>query len=208
MTEVIWRPSPEVVERANVTRLMRRHGIATYRELVKRSQEEPDWFWPAAVEDLGLELREPWQQLLDTSEGVEWAKWFCGARLNVAWNCVHRHARARPDATAAVFRGEDGTRNEISCAELSDAVTRLAEVLAGLGVRAGDRVGLYLPMSPEAAIASHACAHLGAVQVPVFSGFAAPAVAERLALAGAKAVVCADATLGTARRRLPADTGP
>ncbi len=199
MTEVIWRPGPEVVERANVTRLMRRHGIAGYRELVRRSQEDPEWFWPAAVDDLGLELEQPWTQLLDTSQGVEWAKWFSGARLNVAWNCVHRHARDRPDATAAVFRGEDGARSELSFAELSASVTRLAEVLAGLGVRAGDRVGLYLPMSPEAAIASHACAHLGAVQVPVFSGFAAPAVAERLALAGAKAVVCADGALRRGR---------
>src|SRR6185436_5596095 len=152
MTEIIWRPGPEVVERANVTRLMRRHGIAGYRELVRRSQEHPEWFWPAAVDDLGLELERPWTQLLDTSEGVEWAKWFSGARLNIAWNCVHRHTRDRPDATAAVFRGEDGARSELSFAELSASVTRLAEVLAGLGVRAGDRVGLYLPMSPEAAI--------------------------------------------------------
>src|SRR5439155_1698062 len=84
-------------------------------------------------------------------------------------------------------------------AELSDAVTRFAEALAALGVEAGDRVALFLPMSPEVAIASHACAHLGAVQVPIFSGFAAPAVAARLRHSEAKVVVTADGSLRRGR---------
>jgi acetyl-CoA synthetase len=199
MAEVVWRPSPEVIERANVTRLMRRHGVASYRELIQRSQDDPEWFWPAAIEDLGLELETPWESVVDDSRGPEWTTWFTGATLNVAWNCVHRHARDRPDAPAAVFHGEDGSRRAFTFSELSTEVTRLAEALRQLGVGPGDRVGLYLPMSPEAAIASHACAHIGAVQVPIFSGFAAPAVAERLAQSGAKAVVCADATLRRGR---------
>jgi acetyl-CoA synthetase len=199
MAEVVWRPGPEVIERANVTRFMRRHGLRSYRELIRRSQEDPGWFWPAAVDDLGLELESPWEDVFDDSRGPEWTTWFTGARLNVAWNCVHRHARDRPGAAAAVFHSEDGSRRSLTFSELSSAVTRLAEALQRLGVGPGDRVSLYLPMSPEAAIASHACAHLGAVQVPIFSGFAAPAVAERLAQSGAKAVVCADATLRRGR---------
>jgi acetyl-CoA synthetase len=194
MAAVTWNPSAEVVERANVTRLMRQHAIEGYRELVYRSQEEPEWFWPAAIEDLGLDL-EPWQQLLDVSAGIEWTRWFLGSRLNVATNCAHRHARDRPNAVAAVFRGEDGARRELTFAELSLEVIRLAEALQRLGVRAGDRVGLYLPQAPEAAIASHACAHIGATQVPIFSGFTAPAVAERLRHSAVKAVLTADASL-------------
>ena len=196
MAEVVWTPSEDVLEHANVVRLMRRHGFSSYRELVARSIEDPEWFWPAAVEDTGIELYEPWSEVVDLSRGPEWATWFDGAKLNIAWNCVHRW---RSDRVAAVFRGEDGARRELTFTELSDAVTRLAERLAELGVRAGDRVATYLPMSPEAAIASHACAHIGAVQVPVFSGFAAPAVAQRLVDSGAKAAITARSSLRRGR---------
>ncbi len=196
----MWTPGKEVLAHANVVRLMRRHGIGDYWELVRRSQEEPEWFWPAAIEDMGLEFFEPWQQVLDDSRGPEWATWFVGGRLNIAWNCVHRWARGgRANAVAAVFAGEDGSRWEVTFAEMSDAVTRFAEGLASLGVGEGDVVALFLPMSPEVAIASHACAHLGAIQMPIFSGFAAPAVAARLQDSGAKVVVTADGSLRRGR---------
>ncbi len=196
MAEVVWRPDESTLERANIVRLMRRHGFATYRELVARSIEEPEWFWPAAVEDIGLEFFEPWSQVVDLSRGPEWATWFVGGKLNVAWNCVHRW---RGDRVAAVFRGEDGSRRELTYAELSDEVTRLAERLVALGVEPGDRVAIYLPMSPEVAVASHACAHIGAVQVPVFSGFAAPAVAQRLVDSGAKVAITTETSLRRGR---------
>jgi acetyl-CoA synthetase len=134
--------------------------------------------------------------VLDTSHGVEWATWFDGGRLNLARTCVHRWAAGdRADDEAAVFLGEDGERRSLSHRELSDRVARLAEGLASLGVGEGDAVGIFLPMSPEVAAASHACAHIGAIQVPIFSGFAAPAIAARLADAGAKALVTADGSL-------------
>jgi acetyl-CoA synthetase len=196
VAEIVWCPDDETLERANVVRLMRRHGLETYRELVERSVAEPDWFWPAAVEDLGLEFSRPWEQVVDLSRGPEWATWFVGGKLNLAWNCVHRW---RSDRIGAVFRGEDGARRQVSFAELSDAVTRLAERLVELGVEPGDRVAIYLPMSPEVAIASHACAHIGAVQVPVFSGFAAPAVAQRLVDSEAKVAITAWTSLRRGR---------
>src|SRR6266542_5589369 len=196
MPEIVWKPSAEALERANVVRLMRRHGFEDYWELQRRSQEDPDWFWPAAIEDLGLEFSQPWDQVVDLSRGPEWATWFVGGRLNLAWNCVHRWAQGeRADAPGAVWQSEDGARLALSYGELSDAVTRFAEALAALGVEPGDRVALFLPMSPQVAIASHACAHLGAVQVPIFSGFAAPAIAARLADARAKALITADGSL-------------
>jgi acetyl-CoA synthetase len=195
MGRFIWAPSEEVLERANVARLMRRHGLDDYWSLVRRSQDDPEWFWPAAIEDMGLEFSQPWERVYDDSRGPEWTTWFVGAKLNLAWNCVHRWAGRRPDAVAAVFRGEDGGRRTLSFSELSDRVTRLAEGLVALGVEPGDRVALYLPMCPEVAIASHACAHIGAVQVPIFSGFAAPAVAQRLEDSEAKVVITADRSL-------------
>jgi acetyl-CoA synthetase len=194
---VIWRPSEEVLARANIVRLMRRHGFDDYWELVRRSQEDPEWFWPAAIEDMGLEFSTPLERVMDVSRGPEWATWFVGGRLNIAWNCVHRWAERRPDALAAVSLAEDGGRRGLTFAELSREVTRLAETLVRLGVAAGDRVAIFLPMSQEVAIASHACAHIGAIQVPIFSGFAAPAVAQRLQASEAKVVI----TTESSRRR-------
>jgi acetyl-CoA synthetase len=199
VAEIVWRPSPEVLERSNVVRLMRRHGIADYRDLVRRSQDDPDWFWPAAVEDMGLEFARPWEQVADLTRGPEWATWFVGGRMNIAHNCVHRWAERTPEAVACVSLGEDGRRRTLTFADLSDQVTRLAEALAALGVGVGDRVAIYLPMSQEVAVASHACAHLGAIQVPIFSGFAAPAVAQRLQASEAKVAITTRSSLRRGR---------
>jgi acetyl-CoA synthetase len=188
-TDFIWRPDEAVLERANVIRLMRRHGVEDYWELVRRSQEEPEWFWPAAIEDMGLEFSRPWDRVIDDSRGPEWATWFVGGRVSIAWNCAHRWAQSRPEALAAVSLGEDGARRTLTYAELSDQVTRLAEALVRLGVGPGDRVAIFLPMSQEVAVASHACAHVGAIQVPIFSGFAAPTVAQRLQASEAKVAI-------------------
>jgi acetyl-CoA synthetase len=196
VADVVWRPDATTLEQANIVRLMRRHGFDSYRDLVARSIEDPEWFWAAVVEDLRIEFFEPWSQVVDLSRGPEWATWFVGAKLNVAWNCVHRH---RSDRVAAVFRGEDGARRELSFTELSQQVSRLAERLVELGVEPGDRVAIYLPMSPEVAVASHACAHVGAVQVPIFSGFAAGAVAQRLVDSGAKVAITARESLRRGR---------
>ena len=200
MPEVVWTPDEATLERANVVRLMRRHGIDDYRKLVARSIDDPEWFWPAAVEDMGIEFAEPWRQVVDDSRGPEWATWFVGGKLNIAWNCVHRWAAERAGETAAVFRGEDGARRELTFGEQSAQVTKLAEALVRLGVEPGDRVAIYLPMSPEVAIASHACAHIGAVQVPIFSGFAAPAVAQRLTDSEAKVAITVESSLRRGRQ--------
>jgi acetyl-CoA synthetase len=193
--EIVWTPSEETLAHANVVRLMRKHGFEDYWELQRRSQSDLEWFWPAAIEDIGLEFSHPWETVVDRSRGIEWATWFVGGKLNLAWNCVHRWAERRPDEVAAVFAGEEGDRREWTFAELSRAVTRLAEGLVALGVEPGDRIAIYMPMCPEVAVASHACAHIGAIQVPIFSGFAAPAVQQRLQDSEAKVVITADQSL-------------
>jgi acetyl-CoA synthetase len=192
VAEIVWTPTPERIERANVTRLMRRLGCSSYHELHRVSVEAPERFWPDVIDDLGLVFSRPWEAVVDTSDGVEWARWFTGARLNLADSTVHRWARERPDDEAAVFLGENGDRRTRTFAELSAETVRLAEALRELGVDAGDRVGIFMPMAPEVAVASNACAHIGAVQVPIFSGFAAPAIAQRLQDSGATAVIAAD----------------
>ena len=124
---IVWKPTPEVVERANVTRFMRAHGIGSYEELVKRSQDDVEWFWGAVVKDLGLEFSRPFERVLDDSDGIEWSKWFTGGEINLAHNCVDKWAERTPDATAILWEGEDGAVREVSYAELrrmSDALAR------------------------------------------------------------------------------------
>jgi acyl-coenzyme A synthetase/AMP-(fatty) acid ligase len=165
----VWRPDEATLEHANATRLLRRSGAGSWDELQRRSWQEPEWFWPLCVEDLGLEFSRPWQRVLDDSSGPEWATWFEGGEVSIARNCVHRWAERRPGAVAAVGLGEDGSRRELTFAELSRDVTRLAEHRVALGVEPGDRVGIFLPMSPEVAVASHAVAHVGGSRVPVIN---------------------------------------
>jgi acetyl-CoA synthetase len=196
MNEIVWAPTAEDIESANMSRLARRLGVEGYAELHRVSIEEPERFWPAVIDDLGLEFSQPWEQVVDTSQGIEWSKWFVGGKLNVAWNCVHRWAAGElAEQEAAVWLSEDDKRVSLTWRDLSDGVFRLAEGLASIGIGEGDAVGIFLPMSPEVAIASHACAHIGAVQVPIFSGFAPPAIAARLADAKVKALITADGSL-------------
>ena len=189
-----WVPSAEQIAATNVARLARSLACDTYEELHAVSVDEPDRFWRAVVDDLGIPLARTWDEVLDESRGIEWTTWFLGARINVADACVHRWARERPDREAAVWAPEEGERRSLTWAELSREVRRLAEALLELGIGEGDAVATFLPMAPEAAIASHACAHVGAIQVPIFSGFAGPAVSSRLVDAGARAVLTADAS--------------
>ncbi len=200
MGQYAWVPTADYIERANVTRLMRRHGIDDYWELVRRSREDIEWFWPAAIEDLGIEFFEPYRQLLDTSAGWRYARWFLGGRINLAHNCVDRHAAGeRAGAPAIVWEGEDGDTRTLTYADLDREVGRVAAGLQAAGVSQGEAVGVFLPMVPEAAIAAYACARIGAIYLPIFSGFGAPAVATRLRDAEAKALITADGFLRRGR---------
>jgi acetyl-CoA synthetase len=193
--EFAWTPTREQLASSNVARLAETLGCSDYGSLHRVSIEEPDRFWRTVRADLAIPFFRDWTAVLDEARGVEWTTWFRDAELNLADACVHRWARERPEAEAAVWQAEDGERRSLTWAELSRETTRLAEALVALGVDEGDAVGIFLPMAPEAAIASHACAHVGAIQVPIFSGFAAPAIATRLADAEAKVLITADATL-------------
>ncbi|HLY95442.1 MAG TPA: AMP-binding protein [Gaiellaceae bacterium] len=197
MSDFIWAPPPGFVEQANVTRLARRLGADGFHALHRISVEEPERFWPAVVEDLGIEFSHPWDTVFDDSRGPEWTTWFVGGKLNLARVCLHRWAS---DDEALVGLYEDGARESLTWNEASRQATQLAEALVELGVRAGDRVAIFMPMCPAVAIASHACAHMGAVQVPIFSGFAAPAIASRLEDSQAKVAICADWSLRRGKR--------
>jgi acetyl-CoA synthetase len=198
VSDCIWHPPPERLAASPLTRLIGKVGARDYHDLHRISIEEPERFWPAVVDDLGIEFSQPWERVLDDSRGPMWARWFVGGRINVARACVHRWAGR--DGEALVGRYEDGERESVSWADLSREVTQLAEALVELGVEPGDRVAIFMPMCPAVAVASHACAHVGAVQVPIFSGFGAPAIRSRLEDSGAKVVICADWSLRRGKR--------
>ena len=191
--EIVWRPTPEVIERARITRLMRSLGVTTLAELQRRSVEDPEWYWTGVVKDLGLRWLTPYTRVLDDSRGAAWPRWFPGGRLNFSDNCLDRNLDAgRAKKPAIVWEGDDGQTRTLTYEELAREVNRLANALRALGIAEGDRVGIFLPMSPEAAIATLAVVRIGAIYTPCFSGFGAQAVASRLQDSEAKVLITAD----------------
>ncbi|MFV9459398.1 AMP-binding protein [Rhodococcus sp. NM-2] len=200
MSDYTWRPTDEYVENANVTRLARAHGLSGLGELRARSVADVRWYWDAVVRDLGLPFQTPYREVLDTSRGIEHPDWFVGGRANVVDACLGRWLAdpAAADRTAVAHEAEDGTVRSVSYRELAADAERAAAGLRELGVGRGDAVALFLPMIPEAVVSVYAVARLGAVLVPLFSGFAPSAIASRIQDADAKVVIVAD---GTVRRR-------
>jgi acetyl-CoA synthetase len=195
MSDYVWTPTRDYIEGANVTRLMRAVGIENYHELVARSQAEPEWFWDVVVSDLGIEFATPYETVLDDSRGVAWPRWFVGGKINLAHNCINRHLATAGDRPAIEWEGEDGAERRLTYNELADEVEAVASGLKGLGIKRGDVVGVYLPMIPEAAIAAYAIARIGAIYLPIFSGFGAPAISTRLNDASARLLITADGFL-------------
>jgi acetyl-CoA synthetase len=196
MSDLAWEPTPEYVERANVTRLMQIAGIGSIDDLRRRAAADVEWYWDAAVKDLQLEFATPYERVLDVSDGVPWARWFVGGRVNLVWNCVDRWAERedRADQVALIGESETGHVRNLTFAELRDQVDAVAAGLREIGVGRGDAVAVFMPMVPEAVIAAYAIAKLGAIYMPIFSGFAPASVAARLQDAQAKVVFTADGT--------------
>jgi acetyl-CoA synthetase len=197
MSDYRWLPTPDYVDNANVTRLARKHGLAGIDELRARSVADPAWYWNAVLDDLGIAFSTPHNKVLDLSHGIEHPDWFTGAQLNVVDACLRRWRDTDPDRIAVRHETEDGRTSTLTFGELADEVARAAAGFQRLGIGRGDAVALYLPMIPQAVVAVYAVAAIGAVLVPLFSGFAASAITSRLTDADVKAVVVAD---GTTRR--------
>ncbi|MEZ5741497.1 MAG: AMP-binding protein [Burkholderiaceae bacterium] len=177
------------------------HDLADYDAMRERAAADPEWFWPAVMEFHQLHFFKPFDRLLDLSKGPQWAQWCIGGTTNLAYNCLERTiAAGRADHAAVIWEAEDGTQRSVSYAELALASERVAAGLAGLGVETGDVVGLYMPMVPETMAAFFAILRLGAIALPMFSGFGAQAVADRLAHATAKVVITVDHTYRRGRK--------
>ena len=193
-----WHPSRDYLDHSNVARLMRTLSVATADELRARSVADIGAFWDTVVHDLGIEFRTSYSQVVDLTRGIEYPEWFTGGTINIVDAALGRWEEATPAATAIVHEAEDGTVRRLTFAELDDEVARVRAGLRARGIGKGDAVAIYLPMTPEAVVAAYAVASIGAMVVPLFSGFAPAAIASRLQDADAKAVITAD---GTTRRR-------
>ncbi len=239
----VWKPSREVIENANVTRLMRKLGYVVAadkpekvaeeaRSFIKRTQKHVEWFWQEALQDLGIEWSKPYSKILDKSKGNAWADWFIGGETNIALNCVDRwagsgsflpssgkkvpdplprtkggqahfaEAQNEPDPTrtALISETEDGQVRSFTFAQLNENVCRVANALKECGIKRGDTVACYMPMVAEVVFAMLAAQKIGAIFIPIFSGYAPPAVRERLEDAEVKVLFTAD---GSMRRGQP-----
>ncbi len=184
MTETRTFPPPEEFSRQAHLR-----SLEEYRKLAEEAERDPEGYWGARARE-ELDWKEPFTQVL------EWkpphARWFQGGKLNLTYNCLDRHLERRGEKVAIRYEGEPGDQRRITYRQLHEDVCRLANGLRSLGVKSGDRVGIYLPMVPEAAVAMLACARIGAVHSVVFGGFSAEALRDRMNDAGAKVLLTAD----------------
>lgn len=193
----IWSPTKSQVSSANVSAFMKRHEIQTYDELILRTTTGIEWFWDACTHETKISWYEPYTNVLDQSDGFEKARWFQGGTTNIVLNCVDRHAMdsKMKKKVAIRWQGECGAVRQITYAELANETNRVANFLESVGVGVGDFVGLYLPMIPELIPVFMAILKIGAVVVPIFSGFGTDAVTVRFNNAKVKVVFTADGTL-------------
>jgi len=167
----VFPPPEEFSRKAHIK------SLGEYEAMYKKSIEDPEAFWAGIAKD--LHWFKPWDKVLEWN--LPSAQWFVGGKLNLSYNCVDRHALgARASKTAIIWEGEPGEIRRMTYAELHVEVQRFANALKSLGIKKGDRVAVYMGMTPELAIALLACARIGAIHSVIFGGFAANAIADRV----------------------------
>ncbi|MGH7916861.1 MAG: acetate--CoA ligase [Candidatus Binataceae bacterium] len=187
--ESILREDRKFAPSAEFSRQAAVGSLAAYAALCRRAEQDPEAFWAECAGQLS------WYKPFD--KVLEWrfpfAQWFIGGELNAAYNCVDRHLTgARRNKVALIWEGEPGDTRVLTYQMLADEVARCANALKQLGVQRGDRVAIYMPLVPEAAVAMLACARIGAIHSVIFGGFSAEALVDRINDAEAKVVITAD----------------
>ena len=189
--EVVHEPSEAFAAATNVAAFMRKYGIGDYEALIERTTsdvaDEPasgvDWFWDELIDYLGIDFYTAYEQVRDDAEGPQFSDWYPGGEINVAHNVVDRHAAVdspNRNRVALIWEGEPGDVREITFHELHRDSNRVANYLESAGIETGDTVGLYMPMVPEVVSILYGCLKVGAIAVPIFSGFGTEATATRI----------------------------
>jgi len=192
--EIVWRPTIEGIEHANLTGFMREHGIGAFEELMRRSTSDVAWFTEAVLKYLDIQFYKPYSQVIDISKGIQFPKWCVGGEMNIVHNLLDKRQKSEMERQkiALLWEGEEGTTRSLTYQELYERVNKAANALRSLGLGKGDAIGLFMPMTPEIVIALLAIAKIGGVILPLFSGYGAGAIASRLTDADAKALFAAD----------------
>jgi len=188
---VVYHPSQEFVESTNVYDFMQTYDIDDYDELIERTTSEVEgeprsgvtWFWDELVDYLDIDFDEGYDAVRSDAEGPQFTKWYPGGELNAAHNTVDRHAAPdseRRNKVACIWEGEPGDVREVTYHELARQSNRVANYLESRGIETGDTVGLYMPMVPEVISILYGCFKVGAIAVPIFSGFGVDATATRI----------------------------
>ncbi len=180
----VFEPPAEFVKQANIS------GMGAYNALCEEAERDYEGFWARLAREHVL-WHKPFSQVLDQGN-PPFFKWFHDGDLNISYNCLERHLKTQPNKTAIIFEADDGAVTKVSYKQLYHRVCQFANGLKTLGVRTGDRVIVYMPMSIEAVVAMQACARIGATHSVVFGGFSARSLQERIIDAGAVAVITAD----------------
>lgn len=191
----MFQPDPDIRRSSTLAAFLSDCDSQNYEDLAARANAAPEWFWTRIIDHAGIRFARPYTQLMDMSEGPQSIRWAIGSALNLTETCLDaRLAEGLGDKTAIDWVGEDGSRRRWTYADLAAEAARVASALAARGVQPGQAVGIYMPMIPEIEAALLGIARLGAIAVPLFSGFASHAIVSRLNDAGAVAVLTADAT--------------
>ena len=192
----IWSPSESLIRKSYVSSLMEKLKAKDRKSLWEISVKDLPGFWDTAMKDMGVEWYTPYSQVLDDSKGLPWCEWFVGGKTNLALNCVDRHqSGAQKNKIALLWEGDDGEVREFTYEAFGKAVNQAANGLKSLGVEAGDCVGILMPMVPEVVIQLFACFKVGAVAIPIFSGFGVEAIRGRLSESKAKVLFTSDIAL-------------
>jgi acetyl-CoA synthetase len=192
MERFAWAPTEEQRARARLSGFLRRLGAPDLAAAQALASSDPERFWAAVADDIELAWTRRFERVLDLSRGKPWARFWVGGRLNLARNAAERWAEATPGRLALVWEGDDGATRSWTYAELAAETRLAAAVLQRLGVGRGDAVGLCMPMLPETVALFLGCARLGAIVVPLFSGYGAPAIVSRLRDCDAKVLCITD----------------
>ena len=206
--QMVWQPTDQYLN-SRVAEFARQNGIDSedWHALIQKSTNDIEWFWQSFVSFSDMQWTKPYDCLLDKSEGLAWTQWFIGGQTNIAYNCLDWHlqsddnflspkafSRQKADAEhlALIWQNEIGEYRQITYRELNHMSGQIATLLQKSGVKSGDAVGIYMPMIPEVLAILFGCFKLGAVAVPVFSGFGPEALLSRMQDAQAKVIFTAD----------------
>ncbi len=191
--QIVWNPDPEWIKNSNLQEFMETRAIKSLDELQKRSVSDPKWFWHEVLVDLQIEFSTPYSSVLDTANGIENPVWCVDGKMNIVHNCLDKWlASDVSDTTAIIWESETGYREVLTYRELDSRVCQCANALRQIGLGKGDSVGLFMPMTLDLVVSFLAVAKIGAIILPLFSGYGSRAIATRLRDGGARAVFTSD----------------